>query len=259
MQGPSPEVIKAIQNFDPYKATYYAEGYYDSALANALSKRLGIIKDRIIVCYGAEDFLRAAFDSLDVKTDSVLTHEYYYGYYKTYLEGKGLILNTFKVKEGDNSFSFDIKDCIEQYKLHQPKILIIASPNNPTGNSISLPELKNILNTVDSKTLVILDEAYWGFDPGYEEQSFLVLLERHPNLAILRSFSKYYALAGLRIGFVLCGAEVKKILRYENLYLGMSRLLEDVAIAALNSETYYKRDRRRTHTSSNRDKQAGSF
>ena len=117
---------------------------------------------------------------------------------------------------------------------------MITSPNNPTGNSINLADFEKILNIADKTTLVVLDEAYFGFDKNYNQQDFLSFLEKHENLMILRSFSKLYALAGLRIGFALCGTKVKEILHYQNYYLGGSRILEEVAISALESEDYYK-------------------
>src|SRR5581483_5272680 len=137
-------------------------------------------------------------------------------------------------------FNFDIDNCLSKIEESKPKVVLITSPNNPTGNSINLADFRKILDKTDKTTLVILDEAYFGFDENYNQQDFIALLEKYDNLMILRSFSKLYALAGLRIGFALCGKKVKDILRYQNFYLGGSRLLEEIAIAALESDDYYK-------------------
>jgi len=116
----------------------------------------------------------------------------------------------------------------------------LTSPNNPTANRLSAADLGRILGAADSEILVVVDEAYRGFDSDYDEAQFVALVRRHPNLALLRSFSKWYALAGLRVGFALCGRRVKQMLRYQDRYLGISRLSEEVAIAALESTDYYE-------------------
>lgn len=241
MHGAAPKCMKVLRTFKPDHAAYYVDAYYGSTLIPALSKRFGVAEEQIIESYGGEDFLRTAFDWLRPETDSVLVHQYHYGYYKTYLDFKGIKTHQFKMREEQESFVFDVDDCIAQYGQHKPKIVIITSPNNPTGNVINADDFEHIMKTVKPETLVILDEAYWGFDQDYDEQSFLRLLERYPNLAILRSFSKYFALAGLRMGFALCGKNVKTMLHYQHPYLGMSRLLEEVAVAALDSTPYYRK------------------
>ena len=88
---------------------------------------------------------------------------------------------------------------------------------------------------------MFLDQEYLGFEPGYKDSEFLKLLNQYPNLALLRSFSKLYSLAGLRIGFALCGGKVKDLLHYQDYYLGFSRILEEVAISALGAGRYYAR------------------
>lgn len=241
VQGPSPKVLEALRTFKPEHANFYLGDYYRSVLIPKISEIYGIPEEQIITSYGEEDFFRTIFDELDPKRDSVLTHSFHYSYYKKYLNFKGMTLNTFEIKEENGSFVFDIEDCVRQYQKTNPKILLLTSPNNPTGNSLSAGELEKILNNVAIETLVVVDEAYWGFDQEYDQQAFLSLLGRYPNLVLLRSFSKLYALAGLRIGFALCGANVKSLLKYQNRYLGLSRILEEVAIVALDSGDYYKK------------------
>lgn len=241
IQGPSPEVLEVLKNFKGEHINLYLEDYYHSILIPKISKIFGIAEEQIITSYGEEDFFRRIFDELEPQKDSVLTHSFYYTYYKKYLDFKGITLKTFGMKEENGSFVFDIDDCIQQYQKTKPKILLLTSPNNPTGNSISAEELEKLLKNISATTLVIVDEAYWGFDEQYNQQAFLSLLGKYPNLIFLRSFSKLYALAGLRIGFALCGANVKNLLKYQNRYLGLSRILEEVAIAALDSGDYYKK------------------
>lgn len=250
VQGPSPSVRRALKNFDIAKAPFYFEGYHGSALVPELSKKFGLPMDQISVGYGIEFFLRNIFENLDPKRNAVLTHEIRFTYYPHYAKLKNVLLADFRLAERGHRFAFDVADCVRQIKKLKPKVVLIASPNNPTGHSIAPRELERILKTAGKQTLVVLDEAYQGYDPHYDEKKFLALLKKYPHLAILRSFSKRYALAGVRIAFALWGKNAKRLARFEDLYLGGSRLLEHLAIAALRSKPYYaklakevKRDR----------------
>lgn len=241
IQGPSPKVLDTLKKFPSEHLSLYFEGYFGSVLIPKLSKIFQLPEDQIIIGYGLEDIFRTIFDSLKQEKDIVLTHQLHYTYYDKYLNFKKIRLENFILVENQNDFVFDIDNCLRKIEELKPKVVLITSPNNPTGNSMNLADFQRILNKADKATLVVLDEAYFGFDESHNQQDFLALLEKHDNLMVLRSFSKLYALAGLRIGFALCGSKVKELLRYQNSYLGGSRLLEETAIAALESEDYYKK------------------
>ncbi len=92
------------------------------------------------------------------------------------------------------------------------RLVLLCNPNNPTATAVSLEDIEAFLTGVPEHVCVILDEAYVEFslivgDPF----ASLPLLERHPNLVILRTFSKVYGLAGLRVGYGLCGSEAFRI------------------------------------------------
>ena len=243
-QRPSPKVLNTLKNFKAEHVNRYfdeIDGYYNSILIPKISKIFGISDKQVIISYGEEDFFRTVFERLSLQKDFILTSQLHYSYLDKYLYFKGINLLTFRMYEKDKNFVFDVEDCIKQYQKFNPKVILIASPNNPTGNSLSVTELEKILKNTRVETLVIFDEAYYGFDEGYNQQAFLSLLNKYANLVLLRSFSKRYALSGFRIGFALCGVNIKNLLNYQNRYLGLSRILEEVAIAALESEDYYKK------------------
>lgn len=239
-QGPSPKCMEVISNFEPKHVSLYFDGYFGSILIPKLSTIFNLPKEQIMLGYGTENIFRMIFDSLSPGKDTVLTYTPSYTFYSKYLEFKGVRLVQSILKDSGDTFELDIEDFITKINELNPKVTLITSPNNPTGNSVKASELSKILEQTDKNSLVILDEAYYGFDNDYDEQAFLYLLNDHDNLIILRSFSKLYALAGMRIGFGLCGKRVKELLRYQDLYLGGSRLLEEVAIAALDSKDYYE-------------------
>lgn len=242
VQGPSPAVIAALRNFPADEANFYYDGYDGSALVPELSKKFRVPQDRIIVGYGAEYILDALFDRLDPAKDSALVNELHFDYYHIALGARGVPMYEFRLMEGDAEFSFDIEDCIAKIRALRPKLILVTSPNNPTGNALSARSLARILAAAPKSSIVAVDEAYYGFDDRYEEEKFLSLLRRHGNLMFIRTFSKLYALAGLRIGYALCGKNVKKMIGYRGRRLGGSRILETAAAAALHpsSHAYYR-------------------
>jgi histidinol-phosphate aminotransferase len=240
LQGPSPACLAVLHRCKKKELCRYETESYSSRLIPQLAKKFGLAEDQIIVSYGAEDFLRFVFHQLRAP-DTILTSDHAYGYYRNYATFRKIPLETFALKEANGVFTFDINDCLRQYKKRQPKLVLIASPNNPTGNLLATNDAKKILTAINPETLVVIDEAYEGFSDAYSEKAFLELTKQYPNLVLLRTFSKRYALAGLRIGYALCGINVKTMLNYQAPYLGMSPIIEDVALAALKSNAYYKK------------------
>ncbi len=239
--GPSPLAMKALRKFSQSHAFMYLEGYYRSLLVSKISKRFGIQKDRIILYYGIEDFIRNLFSGLDPKKDCILTNEKCFSYFEIFASFRKIKLHLFKLNKDDSSFSFDIDDCLKNIKERHPRVVIITTPNNPTGHRISLTDLEKIIRKTPRDSFFLVDETYCGFYPNYEEKKFKRFLEKYPNLIFLRTFSKFYGLAGLRVGFGFCGKNFKKMIGYDDRFLGFSRVLEEVAVAALDSENFYKK------------------
>ena len=87
------------------------------------------------------------------------------------------------------------------------RLAIVCNPNNPTSTALPLDEIAAFIAEVPRHVAVILDEAYCEFNTLDDPDASLDLLAKHPNLVLLRTFSKIYGLCGLRVGFALCGSE----------------------------------------------------
>jgi histidinol-phosphate aminotransferase len=87
------------------------------------------------------------------------------------------------------------------------RLVIVCNPNNPTSTALPIEEIAAFLDQVPRHVAVILDEAYAEFNMLQDPQESVELLDRHPNLVLLRTFSKIYGLCGLRVGYALCGSE----------------------------------------------------
>ncbi|HTY73098.1 MAG TPA: histidinol-phosphate transaminase [Actinomycetes bacterium] len=116
------------------------------------------------------------------------------------------------------------------------RLVIVCTPNNPTSTSVRREELDEFLEAVPRDVLVVLDEAYREFVRDPDAPDGLRVQAEHPNVAVLRTFSKAYGLAGLRVGFAVAHSEVAEALRKTAVPFGVSSLAEDAAVASLAAE-----------------------
>ncbi len=117
------------------------------------------------------------------------------------------------------------------------RAVLVCSPNNPTSTSVPHADLSRLLDAVPSDVLVILDEAYREFVRDPATPDGISVWRDRPNVAVLRTFSKAYGLAGLRVGFAVAHPEVAEALRKTAVPFGVSALAEDAAVASLGAES----------------------
>jgi len=115
------------------------------------------------------------------------------------------------------------------------RVVIICSPNNPTGTAVTADEFESFMAVVPPDLLVILDEAYCEFVTDPEAVTGLPLLSRFPNLVVLRTFSKAYGLAGLRVGYALGPVAVLDAARSTAIPLSVTGVAGAAAIASLDA------------------------
>lgn len=116
------------------------------------------------------------------------------------------------------------------------RLIFVCNPNNPTGTVVRKAELERFLDRVPSDVLVVLDEAYREFIRDAEVPDGVTLYRDRPNVAVLRTFSKAYGLAGLRVGFAIAHEPVAAALRKTAVPFGVSQLAQDAAVASLRAE-----------------------
>ncbi len=113
------------------------------------------------------------------------------------------------------------------------RLVLVCTPNNPTGPVVHAAELDALIAAVPSDVVVVIDEAYTEFvrDPGAPDA--LALQRSHPNVVVLRTFSKAYGLAGLRVGYAVAHPLVAEALRKTAVPFGVSTIAQDAAVASL--------------------------
>ncbi|MFI9774371.1 histidinol-phosphate transaminase [Streptomyces sp. NPDC051956] len=116
------------------------------------------------------------------------------------------------------------------------RLIFVCNPNNPTGTVVRRAELERFLDRVPSDVLVVLDEAYREFIRDADVPDGVQIYRDRPNVAVLRTFSKAYGLAGLRVGFAIAHEPVAAALRKTAVPFGVSQLAQDAAVASLRAE-----------------------
>lgn len=242
---PSDMVVEALKNFPPERLGFYTRIYDEgkkSILSVYLSELFGIDEKQVMLGYGGEDLLKQIVHYALTLPDGnkiMLVPKFSWWYYKSIADEVGGETIQYPLYEDEHTYRYDLTRLEEMVQELNAKILLLASPNNPTGNSLTPDEIDQILNKVPESTYVVIDEAYASYinkDTTYIAR----LIGKHPNLLIVRTMSKFYGLPGLRMGFGFIGEKLLPFSRYGNKYLGYNRISEDVAIAAIKSDAHYR-------------------
>ena len=231
--GPSSKVISAIKDNSKYSNIYpELDG---NSLKLQLAKTFKINSNQIILGAGSDEILQMAYAAFTKPGDEVLFTKYAFAMYSIYAKN----FKCKAIKFNDKNLQFSLNDLLKLSSA-KTKIIFLANPNNPTGSIFYKKELINFLDKVNKKTIVVLDDAYCEYiqDKGYDNGMNLV--KKYPNLMITRSFSKIFALGGLRIGWGYSQLHnISKIYEFKKPF-NVSRLSCIAGIESLKSKSWLK-------------------
>ena len=244
--GPPPGVMEVLSGVS-HELTEAISHYPDSEashLRQCLTEKLGVEVKNILVGNGSMELMRLAALAYFGKGDEVVIIEPTFGEYRIACQIAGASVITQRLVEGNN-FQLNIDETVQLLKQHRPKGIFICNPNNPTGRYLSRADFEKILDA-SLNSLVVLDEAYISFVDSAWCSIDLALhssgaaVERG-NLLILRSMTKDYSMAGLRLGYGVASEEVIATLRRICPPWNVNALAQRAAIIAINEEEYCKR------------------
>ena len=242
--GPSPKCFDYLKSVTMDDLSTYSRDF-EKGIKSCLSKKIAddfdLDERQVVLSYGSEDLLKQIIRYyLDRKEKILIPKEAWWYYKKVAYEVGGFNVEYpmyISEDDGVKSYQYDVDKMIDIYTKESPRIVLIASPNNPTGNRISKDDLWRFLDNCRG-ALTMIDEAYWGF--GSKENDYIKpYLDEFPNLVICRTFSKYYALAGCRIGYAFAGKNLEELINFSVRYLGFNRVSEKLALIAMEDEEYY--------------------
>jgi histidinol-phosphate aminotransferase len=146
------------------------------------------------------------------------------------------------VKVAMNSLHLDL-DAMAQSVNDKTRIIFISNPNNPTGTAVHKQGLENFLNKVPPRTIILLDEAYIEFAQDPEIPKGTDYIPFYPNLIVLRTFSKAYGMAGVRIGYGLMCPDIASYLNKVRLPFNANSVAQAGALAALEDDEFVAQSR----------------
>jgi histidinol-phosphate aminotransferase len=229
--GPSPEVRTALANTDPAR-------YPDReclALRRVLANYLGARPQEIVVGNGAAELLWLIAFAFLRPGDDVLVIGPTFGEYARSAQLMGAQVVTWQATAATH-FAVEAAAVIEQLNRLRPKLVFLCNPNNPTGTVIPIVTIGRWA-TAQPQTLFVVDEAYLAFVPALTSVYSLAL----PNVLVVRSLTKEYALAGLRLGYALGPPPLIAGLTQARIPWSVNALAQAAGVAALNDQEYLQR------------------
>src|SRR5215203_2471449 len=199
--GPIPEVVEAAA-----RALTGANRYPDptnAALRTRLSDRYGVPANRIAIGNGSCDILLAAGDALLEPGAEIVYAWPSFSVYPHLAAASGARAVEVPL---DDDHRHELGAMRREVNV-ATRLVIVCNPNNPTSTALPLDEIAAFVGDVPRHVAVIVDEAYCEFNILQDPDESIGLLKKHPNLVLLRTFSKVYGLSGVRVGFGLCGSE----------------------------------------------------
>ncbi|MFA6170083.1 MAG: histidinol-phosphate transaminase [Candidatus Margulisiibacteriota bacterium] len=232
--GPSPKAIDALK-----QAAGRSQVYPDQqalSLRNKLAESFGLTADSIVVGNGSDEimlmittaFLSAGEEAIICRNSFSL-----YEFVTRLLDGRPVFVPL-------NNNRQDLP-AIAAAITGRTKLIFLTNPHNPTGSYLSTTELAAFLSKVPPEVLVVIDEAYAEFSTAPDFPKSVELLKRFANVIVLRTFSKYYGLAGLRVGYGLARPELTAPLFKTKLPFNVNRPAQAAAEAALGDKRFLEK------------------
>jgi histidinol-phosphate aminotransferase len=175
----------------------------NSLLRRRLSERYEVPQSRIAIGNGSCDILLAAGEALLEPGAELIYAWPSFSVYPHLSAASGARAVTVPLDEAERH---DLPAMLREITV-ATRIVIVCNPNNPTSTALPLAQIAAFLDEVPPHVCAIVDEAYCEFNLLDDPDASIELLERHPNLMLLRTFSKVHGLCGLRVGFALCGSD----------------------------------------------------
>ena len=234
--GPSPKAITAMQDAIKDCALYPDGSCYE--LRNVLAKHLNVDPSMLIFGAGGDEIIFYLAMAFLCEGDETVQSDVTFLEYETV----ATLMNCNAKMVSLNNFNQDVDALISQIN-NKTKIVTVTNPNNPTGTLVSSEDIQRLLNAMPEGCILFLDEAYYEYvdDPKYSKG--IEWAKQGKNIVVLRTFSKIYGMAGLRIGYAIAPKEIIDILERVRAPFNVNSVAQIGAIASLNDQDQVKRSR----------------
>ena len=201
---------------------------YSNGLREALGELYGLDKDNFIAGNGSDEMLDVTFKTFTNWGDNSVVPVPSYTLYDYFVE-----MNGGKAHEVDltEDFQLDVDEIVKQ----DAKVAIMPSPNNPTGNCFRQKDIEEILSRFNG--IVVVDEAY----AEYADDAMIRRVDEFDNLVVLRTFSKAYAMAALRVGYAAANRKLADMMMRVKIPYSLNMVSEGAAISAVKDQDFIRR------------------
>ncbi|MFC5699903.1 histidinol-phosphate transaminase [Cohnella faecalis] len=241
------EVIKLASNENPFGCSPKAKEaivreldnvsiYPDGAaveLTAAIASYHGVNTDQIIFGMGSDEIIMMIARAFLLPGDETIMADLTFPQYKHNCVIENAVIVEVPLKKGTHDLFG-----MAQRVTSKTKVIWVCNPNNPTGTIVTADEVEWFLSNVPPHVLVVLDEAYCEYIDDSSYPNGLKLLEKYPNVVLLRTFSKIYGLASLRIGYGIGRPDVIRFINQVREPFNTSRFGQAAALASLADESF---------------------
>lgn len=231
--GTSPKVTAKIQELAKNMFVYPDDSMYE--LKEALANKFDLESLNVIIGSGSDQILEYCVHAKCEKDSKILMAKTTFAMYEIYGKQTGATI----IKTADDQHN--LEQFSKLYKEHGADVIFLCLPNNPLGECVDKDDVYAFLETIDSNTLVVVDGAYQEYASFKDEKKRIVakdLITKFPNCIYLGTFSKAYALGGMRVGYGLAEASIIKTLYKLRAPFNITTLTLAAAIEALKDEDF---------------------
>lgn len=237
--GPTPNLKEVLEKLD-YEI--YPDNYVTN-LRKDLAKELNIPQKFLLFGNGSVEIIQMLSRILLDKGDNIITELPSFSSYFSEAKIQDANIKTISYNE---EFNFDLEEMIKLID-EKTKIIYITNPNNPLGTIIESDKLEDFIKKVPSNILVVIDEAYFEFVRNKKYKSAISLVKDYSNVCVLRTFSKAYGLAALRIGYIVADSKVINELEKVRVPFNTSTISQISADIALKDKEFMKKSVEKIH------------
>jgi len=234
--GPSPKAVKAMQ-LAVAQSHLYPDGnaFY---LKNKLASKLGVEPPNLILGNGSNEIIEFVSHALLGPGDEIVVSQYCFAIYPLVAMMMGGKVNAVPAID----YGHDLPAMLDAI-TPGTRIIWVANPNNPTGTLAKPDDVRNLVESVPDDVLLVMDEAYYEFLEDPVDLLPLIRSGEKPNLLLMRTFSKIYGLAGLRIGYGIGHPELVVALEKVRQPFNTNAIAQAGAMAALEDEAHLSQTR----------------
>jgi histidinol-phosphate aminotransferase len=229
--GPSPKAVAAIRKELP-NIYLYPEGPC-TILRKTLAKKFAIPERMVVISNGADNLILMIANAFVNEGEEAVMADPTFSIYTNVTQ----VMGGKPIKVKLKGFTHDLESMLKKVN-RKTKLVFICNPNNPTGTTVSLKTFNYFLSKIPKRVIVVLDEAYGDFVEEAFCPNGLDYIKEEKQVIVLRTFSKVYGLAGLRIGYALGREDLVDCLYQVRDPFPVHRLAQVAAVAALDDEDH---------------------